>query len=104
MSLRAELGVATGMAGIPNPIVSSYEGPPLTVITTLEVVGYDEHRHIEAVKEPGAEKVKYLAAESGTLRASIYVRTSKGHIFRIPIDSYILEDMVEGIVQGEPHV
>jgi hypothetical protein len=81
----------------------TYEGPPVPTITTLEVVGYDEYRQIEAVKDPGSELVKYLAPVSGTLKASIDVRTLKGQIFRIPVDNYILEAICGVVnVEGKP--
>lgn len=88
------------MTAIPT-ITQTYEGPALPAIATLEVVGYDEYRQIEAVKDPGSERIKYLAPVSGTRRASIDVRTSNGHIFRIPVDDYILEAICGGIVNGQ---
>lgn len=71
---------------MPEPTPSA-KGPDLHVITTLEVVGFDESRQIEKVMEPGSDRVLYIAPVSGSTKASIDVRTSKGVIYRIPVDS-----------------
>jgi len=85
MSLRTlSSGVSEGTMPESTP---SAKGPDLHVITTLEVVGYNETRQIDKVMDPGSDRVLYLAPVSGTTESSIDVRTSKGQIFRIPVDS-----------------
>jgi hypothetical protein len=49
----------------------------------LEVVGWDESRKIEAVKEKGSDRTKYLVAVDGTYKTFIDVRTPDGMYFRI---------------------
>ena len=63
----------------------------LPAIATLDVVGFFENREIASVKEPGSDLVKYLAPVSGTSRSYLDVRTSRGQIFRIPIEESILD-------------
>lgn len=68
--------------------VPSTKGPTLHVITTLEVVGYNETRQIDKVIDPSSpDRVLYLAPVSGTTKSSIDVRTTDGRIYRIPVDS-----------------
>ena len=88
MSLRMlHSGVTQGTMPESTPSAKSLD---LHVIATLEVVGYQEHREVVPVREPGEDRVKYLALVDGTTKASIDVRTSKGKIFRIPVDSYTM--------------
>jgi len=69
----------------------SSTGPVLPVIATLEVIGFNEAREIASVKEPGSDRVIYLAPVSGTARSYIDVRTLRGQIFRLPVDESILD-------------
>ena len=85
MSLRMlHSGVTQGTMPEPTP---STKGTSIHVITTLEVIGYDESREIEKVVDPGTNQVKYLAVVDGSIKSSIDVRTPKGQIFRIPVDT-----------------
>jgi fibrillarin-like rRNA methylase len=66
----------------------SAKGPTLHVITTLEVVGYNETRQIDKVMDPSSpDRVLYLAPVSGTTKSVIDVRTTDGRILRIPVDT-----------------
>lgn len=73
---------------------------PLRVHTTLEVVGYHESRQIEKILEPGSDRVAYLAPVSGSTLTSIDVRTPKGQVFRIPVDSYTLCNILKDSENG----
>lgn len=97
MSLRRTLGVNQGTMTEPTPNTSV---EPLTVLATLEVVGYDGSREIVSVKDPGSDRVKYLAPVSGTSLSYIDVRTPSGPIYRIQVDDGVLSaifDTPEGL-------
>lgn len=51
----------------------------------LEVVGWDESRKVEAVKEKGSDRAKYLVEVDGTYQTFIDVRTPNGRYFRIQV-------------------
>ena len=87
---------------MPEETVSKQSETPLLpeVLAVLDVVGYHIDREIASVKKPGSDQVSYTAPVSGTTRAFIDVRTSSGHIFRIPVDEDIIIDICD-TVEGQ---
>jgi|WetSurMetagenome_2_1015567.scaffolds.fasta_scaffold54110_2 hypothetical protein len=60
---------------------------------TLNIIGFNESRDVESVKDSSTGETLYLAAVSGSQKSSIDIQTPGGKICRIPVDALTLDGL-----------